>query len=153
MSLVPAPYHVGIVVSDLESAKQELHELIGLSWCKQQSGPLELDTRAGRISTRIDFVYSLGGPPNIELILRRPGTPWESLGLHHLGFWSDDSAAESRRFDERGFMKESVCLDATGRPTSGLYHLNADNLRLELVNIATSGPRFARYLTGNLDYA
>ena len=85
-------FHVGIVVDDLHAALAELTELFGYEWCAQTSG---------------------------ELIQSVPGTPWvpaPSSGLHHAGYWSDDTAADAALLVSRGYAEEARGLDADGSP-------------------------------------
>ncbi len=99
MPELPPHYHVGIVVTDLESARDRLGQLLGITW-----GPvMHLDDVSYRDGFGTDLMlpttmcYSTGDPC-IELIEEQPGTVWirnEHSNLHHLGFWSEDLAGDS----------------------------------------------------------
>jgi hypothetical protein len=93
----------------------------------------------------------LEGPPYLELIERREGTVFEDVGMHHLALWCDDPAAESVRLEGEGWPRESVNLTPEGNWAGALYHLGTAGLRVEVVDIAKSGPRLCRYLAGG-DY-
>ena len=92
MSLV-GMFHVGIVVPDLDDARERLGALLDLRWGPIVEHPqLELRDGDGR-----DFVgplrlcYSTAFP-HIELIEELPGSVWacnEHSNLHHIGFYSD----------------------------------------------------------------
>jgi hypothetical protein len=97
------------------------------------------------------FTYTLDGPPYLELIERRPNTVFDALGLHHIGVWTDDPVGESGRLAELGWPRETVALTPEGEWGGGLFHEGMGCLRLEVVDIARSGPRLARYLGGG-DY-
>ncbi len=141
-------YHVGIVVADVERAAAELTELLGLRWAQVLRGQARWETPDGSIEYESCFTYSLEGPPYLELLEQRPGTVLSQLGLHHLGIWTDDWRAESARFSASGCPRETVALTPEGDRFGGCYHTTSDGLRLELVNIPTSGPKLLRYLAG-----
>jgi hypothetical protein len=74
------------------------------------------------------------------------------LGLHHIGLWSDNPVAESKRLESLGWPRETVGLRADGSWAGGLYHRGTGDLRIEIVDIGSSGPKLLRYLAGG-DYA
>ncbi|MBV9995386.1 MAG: VOC family protein [Caulobacteraceae bacterium] len=136
-SIMPA-YHVSIVVEDVPAAMEDLTRLLGLTWAPLQGDAL--------------FAYSLQGPPYIELIKRRDGGLFDKLGLHHLGIWVDDMRGESARLESLGSTLEFVAKDADGAWLPGCFHQTRDHIRLELVQIGSSGPKLARMLNGG-EYA
>jgi hypothetical protein len=141
-------YHVAVVVEDLADAMDELGELLGLQWGEPFTGSSHHVTGSGDVVEAAPrVVLSRQGPPYMELIERRPGTVYADLGLHHLGFWTDDVAAESGRFSAAGCPMEASGATADGTRTGFAYHLAGNDLRLELVDIARVGPRVARHLT------
>jgi hypothetical protein len=152
MALITPAYHFGLVVPDLERAQDELARALGLSWAKTQQREVLTDTAAGRRGVDITFAYSLEGPPYLELLERRDDSIFDHVGLHHIGVWSDDPSAESVRLSGEGFPRESVNVKPDGTWTSGLFHTGGCGLRVEVVDIGTSGPRLAQYLAGG-DYA
>ena len=90
-------FHVGIVVEDLEAAMTELSTTIGLTW------------RAPHHSTygewEIKVVYSIEGPPFIELVQGGAGGPWDSSRgspIDHIGYYAEDVVAEAERLAEAG---------------------------------------------------
>lgn len=62
---------------------------------------------AGRpYGAEIHVAFSLGGPFAVEVWQALPGTPLdipESGGVHHIGYWVDDLAAEAKRLEALGF--------------------------------------------------
>ena len=152
MTLVTPAFHVGLVVDDVEQAMTELTEVLGLRWGRVQRKELTMEGPAGRAEVDVCYAYSLDGPPHLELIEQRDGTVFEAPGLHHLGVWTDDPAGESVRLDGCGWPRESVIVDAAGNWGGGLFHTGGGGLRLEMVDIARSGPRLVNYLGGG-DYA
>jgi len=151
MALITPPYHFGLVVDDLEDAKHAIGGALGMTWAKTQRRTSTLESASGRESVEVCFVYSLQGPPYLELIERREGSIFEHAGLHHIGVWSDDPPAESSRLQDHGWERESVTVKPDGSWIGGLYHLGIGGLRVEIVDIGASGPKLACYLTGG-DY-
>ena len=148
MAIAGAFYHVGIVVSDLPRAMEELGELLGLTWLPAFGQPTYQLLHSEQIPVEPLVTYSRQGPPYVELIQQRPGTVWDATGLHHLGVWTDSMRQESDRFTQAGVPLDSVGTDAEGNWTSACYHRTAEGLRVELIDIGHSGPRLARYLSG-----
>lgn len=132
-------YHVGIVVHDLQAARAQLHETLGLTW-----GPvLHLDAADYRDGIGTDLAlpttlcYSTGQPA-LELIQEVPGSIWvrnEHSNLHHLGFWS-----ESLRPDSASLASLGCPLQLCGRadqdaPVSFAYHRDEVlGVRIEVVD-------------------
>lgn len=96
-------FHVGIVVEDLESARQRMTDLFGIVWGPIMRSPA-VDVRDGDGTDRqlpSNICYS-ADQPSIELIEEVPGTVWTRnphSNLHHIGFWTPnfdhDTAAVS----------------------------------------------------------
>ncbi len=152
MTLVTPPYHVGMIVPEVEAGMEEVTAALGVTWGRVQRRHVTLESPAGPVPVEVCYVYSLTGPPYLELIEQRPGTVFEALGLHHLGLWADDPAGESARLDGRGWPRETVSLLPDGSWGGGLFHTGAGALRLEVCAIARAGPRLVNYLGGG-DYA
>jgi len=92
------PFQVGIFVQDLDAAMAQVGSALGLTWSEISSRELE---EGGRLRV----VFSKQGPPHIELIEGPPGSPWDSTAgprIDHLGYWSDDFAAERDRLVREG---------------------------------------------------
>jgi catechol 2,3-dioxygenase-like lactoylglutathione lyase family enzyme len=68
---------------------------------------LTLADAAGRpYEVECHVVFSLGGPFAVEVWQAIPGTPLdvpEGGGVHHIGYWVDDFAAEAKRLDALGY--------------------------------------------------
>jgi hypothetical protein len=133
-----APFHVGVVVRDLEAARAQLSELFGLEW-----GPVmavdryEVRTGDGEdlvIPTRL--CYSVQ-EPRIELIAENRKTIWianDESNLHHIGFWSADLAADSARLAAVGWPLELCGRNGADAPATFAYHRNPLGARIELVD-------------------
>jgi len=92
-------YHTGILVPDLDSAMTEMGESLGVTWAEaREVAEMPVWTPAHGVQTvPLRYVYSCEGPQHIELLESAPGSPWhcgDTPGLHHVGVWVDDVAAE-----------------------------------------------------------
>ena len=134
-------YHYGIVVRDLEAALQELGTTLELEWASVQRRRFPLRQPNGVIDVDFRLTYSITGPPHYEVIEATPGTIWDphhAHGVHHLGYWSHDLAADSARLTAAGYVWEASYDNGPDNPPLGFtYHtLPATQMRIELVDIA-----------------
>ncbi len=133
-------YHVGIVVPDLAAARTTFTEQLGVVW-----GPvLHFDEVEYRDGTGADVLlpttmcYSADGP-HLELIQEVPGSVWscnEHSNLHHIGFWSDDLAADGAALAGSACPLQLCGRSGTQAPASFAYHRNEFGVRIELVDAA-----------------
>jgi catechol 2,3-dioxygenase-like lactoylglutathione lyase family enzyme len=102
-------WHIGIAVPDLEQGKKELTEIFGLRWRPTRVRNLTLTDAAGRPgAVECHVTFSVGGPFAVEVWQAIPGTPLdmpEAGGVHHIGYWVDDLAAEAKRLDALGYPR------------------------------------------------
>ena len=102
-------WHIGIAVPDLERGQKELGAVFGLRWRPARVRKLTLADAAGRpYEVECHVVFSLGGPFAVEVWQAIPGTPLdmpEAGGVHHIGYWVDDLAAEAKRLDALGYPR------------------------------------------------
>ena len=95
-------FHTGIRVPDLDTAMAQLGAPLGVTWAKPQHiahQPIWTPDD-GQQHVPLRFVYSTEGPQHIELLEGPEGTVWdgrEHPGVHHVGLWVDDVAAEAHR--------------------------------------------------------
>ncbi len=126
-------YHVGIVVPELDTAMADLGAALGLTWPTPQTRRRTFRGPDGAFEAELRFVYSVEGPPHLELIEQVPGTPWETgPGIHHVGVWVDHLAEAAARLTDRGVPVE-VTYD-TPELQSFTYHRLPGGLRVELVD-------------------
>ena len=125
------PFHVCMVVVDMEAAQKELTEALGVTWRPphhSQYGEWE-----------ISVCYSHQGPPYLELVQGGEGGPWDtSQGsrIDHIGYFSEEVVKESERWQAAGIP---IDFDPApyGREGVFCYHKAlAAGVRLELVNEA-----------------
>jgi hypothetical protein len=100
-------WHIGIAVRDLEKGQKELSEVFGLRWRPARVRKLTLLDADGRLfAVECHVVFSLGGPFAVEVWHAISGTPLgvpAAGGVHHIGYWVDDLAAEAKRLDALGY--------------------------------------------------
>lgn len=131
MSAPTSPfYQVGIIVPDLAAAMAELGEALGLTWGAVATADYE--------PAPIRFVFSVQGPPHIELIEGPPNGPWGSDGgprLDHIGYWSSDVGADKRELERRGLAVD-VDGEMLGNPIFSYHRAPTCGMRVELVSDA-----------------
>lgn len=93
-------YHTGIVVTDIEAAKTEYAELLGLTWGFQGESEMPVWFPDGARTVQFSYAYSDQGPHRLELVGEISDTLWtvsRTGHAHHLGYWCDDVDATERR--------------------------------------------------------
>src|SRR4029077_1728017 len=79
----------------------------GLRWRPARVRKLTLLDADGRLfAVECHVVFSLGGPFALEVWDAIPGPPLDvpaAGGVHHIGYWVDDLAAEAKRLDALGY--------------------------------------------------
>ena len=107
-------FHVGIVVEDLDGALDDLALLFGHEWCPTLAVSTPVLLADGETTLDLRFTYSMT-TPRVEVIQSIPGTLWMPAvgsGIHHLGYWTNDVAADAallvaRRVRRRGDRRPS----------------------------------------------
>jgi len=104
-------FHVGIRVTDLAAAQQELTESLGVSWTKPATIPMKAWLPGtGRHSYDLTLSFTVDGPVHIELLHGSPGSYYDvsdgGAGLHHIGVWVDDVAKVNNDLVARGYTVE-----------------------------------------------
>jgi hypothetical protein len=86
-------YHTGIVVDDIQKAKEEWRALAGIEWGPQGSAVVPCLVPGGPTTVTFEYAFSSEGPHYLELLQSVPGTLWATPAVghaHHLGYWCDD---------------------------------------------------------------
>jgi lactoylglutathione lyase len=100
-------YHTGIAVHDLERAKREFEDSLGIVWAPVHLyDPLRLWTPDGWIAVTIRATYSRQGPHHLELIEGEKGSLYDPDMLadpKHIGVWVDEVAREIERLQGLGW--------------------------------------------------
>ena len=144
-------YHLGVRVPDIDAAMREMGESLNLTWCSLQEREQQVWTAEGGLETiPLRFTYSAEGPQHVELLDGAPGTIWDGRqqpGVHHVGVWVDDVAAETKALVAKGW----TVVAAQNTPDSGFgvftYVAPPSGLIVELVWSAIE-PMFQRWFAG-----
>ncbi len=102
-------FHTGIRVPDIDAAMAEMGQTLGVSWASVQHNPAQQvwTPQHGLQAVELTFTYSCEGPQHLELLAGEPGTIWDGSadpGVHHVGVWVDDVAAETERCVQAGWQ-------------------------------------------------
>lgn len=130
-------WHTGIVVDDLDAAKEEIGTQLGVTWF-EGGGEVRLRTDTGLRTVRTSYALSMEGPHHIELCQSVGGTFWTATSpghAHHLGYWTADVVATSASLSQRGMpLVATVCFDDS--PPICAYHQAKNGLYVEVVGTA-----------------
>ncbi len=130
-------FHVGIVVEDLDASLEQLSILFGYEWGAEMRTETQVELPDGEMMVEVRFRYSRD-TPRVELIQARPGTLWTPVansGIHHLGYWSDDVAADGAELEQAGYAFEAAGSDGRGARL-WTYHRSERGPRIELLSRA-----------------
>jgi hypothetical protein len=133
-------FHVGIVVEDLDAALDDLSTLFGYEWCPKLEVSTPVALPDGESTLDLVFTYSTAAP-RLEVIQSIPGTLWmpaPASGIHHVGYWSDDVAADAAALTARGYLAEAAGVRPDGAPVWA-YHRSPTGPRIELVSRDIAG--------------
>ncbi|MEU6372562.1 VOC family protein [Streptomyces sp. NPDC046909] len=126
-------FHIGIVVDDLAAAAAELSAVFGYEWCAEMGAAAQVTLPSGDAVLDLRNLYSTT-TPRLELVRSIPGTLWEpGPGVHHLGYWSDDVAADSAELARYGYETEAIGKRPDGAPYWA-FHRSGTGPRVELVS-------------------
>jgi hypothetical protein len=131
-------FHTGIVVDDLEAAKVELGEALGVTW-HDGGAEIRMIGDDGARTVRSAYALSIEGPHHVELVQSIEGTVWTVAApgqAHHLGYWVDDVAATSAALVERGAVPIVAIAMADDRPALCAYLRTPNGLCVEIVDNA-----------------
>ncbi|WP_327316574.1 VOC family protein [Streptomyces sp. NBC_01235] len=132
-------FHVGIVAENLAATTARLSQLFGLQWHDEMGAPVEVELPGGTAVLDFVCVYSKS-TPRIEIVRPVPGTLWEPTpgsGIHHLGYWSDDVAADTAELERHGYEVEATHRGPDGAPFFAfLRGGEVTGFRVELVSSA-----------------
>jgi hypothetical protein len=113
-------FHTGHLVSSIEAATTPM-TATGLQWREPVAyDPLSVWSSEGPLRSRLRRVYSVDGPPYVELIEEPAGLvfgPGRPGGTLHLGFWTTDMAADCARLEAAGMTR--VVADVEAGPPEG----------------------------------
>ena len=122
------PYHIGLLVPNLEQAMATLGIALGITWTETYS------VQVKDYGVRIVFSTQ---EPYLELCEGTDGSPWKcssaGIELHHLGYWTDDYDKDAARLEKAGLAIEwNGSAEGLGRKV-GYYRLPNEGGLIELV--------------------
>ena len=129
-------FHVGIVLDDLDAGLAEMTEMFGYEWAAPLAvqTPVVLPDREFMLDLR--FAYSVT-EPRVELVQSVAGNPVGprrlGSGVHHVGYWSDDVAADAAVLEAHGYANEAKGVRPDGA-AAWAYHRSPRGPRIELVS-------------------
>ena len=109
-------FHTGIVVDDLEAAKEEFGRLLGVTWL-EGGGKVRMSTAEGESVVVTKYAVSAEGPHHVELVQSVPGTLYDANGSATrapVGYWVDDVPAASAALVRCG-LPNVVLISVGGR--------------------------------------
>lgn len=129
----------------------ELGDGLGVSWCSVQTGTQTVWLPDGGLTEiPLRFTYSTEGPMHLELLEGAAGSLWDGRdnpGLHHIGVWSDDVAADTRAMLDRGWSLEMAQAHPDHNFGAFTYVRPPSGLIVEFVWSALQ-PMFNRWFAG-----
>jgi catechol 2,3-dioxygenase-like lactoylglutathione lyase family enzyme len=144
-------YHVGIIVPDLAQAQRDLTSTLGLTWASEQRQEMPVMVNGTLVERDISFVYSITGPPHVELIAANE-PPWTAQdGLQHMGIWSEDLIADIDALVAENYTVTANGLNRNNEVRRFAYLTSPTGLLVELVD-ARGKPALERWLAGG-DFA
>jgi catechol 2,3-dioxygenase-like lactoylglutathione lyase family enzyme len=145
-------FHTGVRVEDIDAAMAEMHDTLGVRWASVQhssSRSLWMPDH-GLEQVELTFVYSCDGPHRIELLQGAPGTVWDAgdhPGVHHMGVWSDDVAADTDAVVAAGWSVAAAAAPPEDGYGTFAYVQPPSGMIVELVS-AAARPRFEAWWAG-----
>jgi catechol 2,3-dioxygenase-like lactoylglutathione lyase family enzyme len=143
-------FHIGIVADDFEATEATLSAVLGYEWTADMGGPLEVRLPSGDTVVDMRCAYSTT-TPRVEVVQAVPGTLWQptpgGAGVHHVGYWSDDVAADAAALGAEGYELEA----SRTLPGVGLFftfHRSPTGFRVELVTRAAQPSMEAAFTAG-----
>jgi hypothetical protein len=94
--------------------------------------------------------FSLGGPFAVEVCQAIPGTPLdapETGGVHHIGYWVDDLAAEAQRLDALGYSSYATA------GTTPLLNRGPGGTLIELCDLHSDRPSLRDLFPSESEFA
>lgn len=129
------PFHVGVVVSNLEGGMHRFASLLGIKWSAPVEilSPVDLDGQPAEFTFR--FAFARTGPVRLEITEEIPNTIWTAgTGLNHIGYWSDDVAGETKMLEQAGCPTAAVIYSSRDEPSIATMARGPQGMFIELVS-------------------
>jgi catechol 2,3-dioxygenase-like lactoylglutathione lyase family enzyme len=133
-------YHTGIVVADLEAAKAEFAEALGVTWGFGSPNEMPVWLPNGPRTVLFNFVYTNEGPHRLELVQAIEDSVWDVTPpghAHHVGYWCDDVVATSAALTASGApCTARIGASAEDEPAVAVMHRLPSGLHVEALDRA-----------------
>ena len=127
-------WQIGLVVQDVEKAKQELSGPYALTWIDEER-TIDVVHNGERKEIPLRYSISREGPVHVELIEGVEGSPWwPPHGLDHIGLWADDLIVRASDLETSGWERQATYFSTSGAPLGFTYHRGPSGLRVEQVD-------------------
>ncbi|MCY3560833.1 MAG: VOC family protein [bacterium] len=149
-----APFHMGVVVSDLAEAMEFYSAGAGLTWHSPQSLDVDLLVEGRTVKTNVRFTYSVTGPVQVELVTGPVGSVWDprsDAGTYHMGYWTADLRGDLATLTAAGWTVRFSGTGPDGGPAGFAYLIGPDRQQIELVDVIVKAA-FANWYAGG-DFA
>jgi hypothetical protein len=105
-------FHVGIVVRDIDTARERLGEVLGITFGETMAFPVTFERDGERRTQEVKSTFSNEGPPFVEVV-ESLDDDWllgreTAEGLHHVGAWALEG------LDSKGVPPEYRAFRASG---------------------------------------
>lgn len=131
-------FHHGIVVDDLEAAIAVAAREFGLTFSAPWPTDQRIRTAQGEQTVPMNMSYSCEEGVRVELIQAVPGTLWQVVEgpatIHHLGYWTDDLAADGDRLAAAGLELAFENVPDEGQDPTFRYYRSDLGYYIELVH-------------------
>jgi hypothetical protein len=132
------PYHVGLVVADIDEYMQSMSASLHIEWARIKHTRVSFEAAAGPQEADMRVVHSVG-VPHIELVEAVPDSVWQPTpghGWHHVAFWSSDLPGDVAELEQNGYWREVCGRRAEVVPSFFAYLVSNTGYRIELVDVA-----------------
>jgi catechol 2,3-dioxygenase-like lactoylglutathione lyase family enzyme len=145
-------YHFGLLVDDIEAAKQRLGEVLGITFGDTMRFDVGYESDGVTETTEVVVAYSVEGPPFVELNQSRESGLFgrdRGEGLHHIGVWESSLGERLETLAGQGVTPEIVIRGEDGSPIAAyLDDGPVHGVRLELVAHLEGFPGYTPELPG-----
>ncbi|WP_182379253.1 VOC family protein [Nocardioides sp. WS12] len=113
-------FHVAIVVESLEKSREAFKRTMGLEFTEPSTVELNVALDGEVAQRTLQVSFSTAHRPYIELI-QRTETPWDQLGLNHVGAWCEHPESEVAAIVEQGGRIVTRRVHPDGTPLGFIY--------------------------------
>ncbi len=129
------PYHVGVVVPDLDEGMRQYGTLLGIEWTRTVEMVVPVDLEGEAVELAFKFAFARRGPVRLEITQEIPGTIWTAgTGLNHIGYWCDDMAGERGMLERAGCPTVAAIYAARDEPAIATMTRGPQGMYIELVS-------------------